>query len=86
MFSLLDGCFTTGGFCPPREEVVPRCVTEGFCGGKRGPLTGIEKIEWKPFQYLDESDVQGALAKAAASAPGVAGFKLAPYPPLYTLK
>ena len=36
-------CFTTGGICPHREDVVPLCVTEGFCGGKRGPKTGIER-------------------------------------------
>ena len=36
-------CYTTGGICPHREDVVPLCVTEGFCGGKRGPKTGIER-------------------------------------------
>ena len=44
MFQSLRHCFTTGGMCPHREEVVPDCVTEGFCGGKRGPRTGITKI------------------------------------------
>mmetsp|Transcript_3299 Transcript_3299/g.6750 ORF Transcript_3299/g.6750 Transcript_3299/m.6750 type:complete len:86 (+) Transcript_3299:37-294(+) len=83
MFQALRTCFTTGGICPHREEVVPACVTEGFCGGKRGPKTGIERMEWHPLQFLDE-DVGGSLAKAGAAAPGVMGFKLKPYPPLYT--
>ena len=37
-------CYTTGGICPKRIQVIKNCVTEGFCGGKRGPLTGIERL------------------------------------------
>ena len=141
-------CFTTGGICPHREDVVPLCVTEGFCGGKRGPKTGIERrvhsptraacrapraaaaaapaaaprvnppsctgsscprralpaawvlthvpgfardslplhrplapccprwchrLVWKPFQYLDETDVSGSLARAGAASVGAEG-------------
>ena len=66
-------CFTTGGICPHREDVVPLCVTEGFCGGKRGPKTGIERLVWKPFTYLDDSDVAGSLAKAGAVSVGHEG-------------
>jgi hypothetical protein len=70
MFRLLEVCYTTGGICPHKEEVVPRCVTEGFCGGRHGPLTGIEAMQWKPLQFLTGGDVAGALTRAAASAPG----------------
>ena len=70
MFQLLEVCYTTGGICPHKEEVVPRCVTEGFCGGRHGPLTGIEGLQWKPVQFLAGGDVTGALTRAAASAPG----------------
>jgi hypothetical protein len=72
MFQLLEVCYTTGGICPHKEEVVPRCVTEGFCGGRHGPLTGIEQMQWTPLTYLDSNDVAGSLAKAAAAAPGIA--------------
>mmetsp|Transcript_26864 Transcript_26864/g.62209 ORF Transcript_26864/g.62209 Transcript_26864/m.62209 type:complete len:86 (+) Transcript_26864:82-339(+) len=85
MFQSLRHCFTTGGMCPHREEVVPECVTEGFCGGKRGPRTGITPLHWQPLSYLKDG-VDSAIKKSAESAPGAVGHKLTPYPPLYTTR
>ena len=70
VFEGLRHCFTTGGYCPPRQDIVPECVTEGFCGGKRGPRTFIVPLHWKPLQWLDESDVSGSIMRAQADAPG----------------
>ena len=44
------------------------------------------RLVWKPFLYLDDSDVAGSLAKAGAVTVGAetTGFHLRSYPPLYT--
>ncbi|EKX37321.1 hypothetical protein GUITHDRAFT_155009 [Guillardia theta CCMP2712] len=78
-------CYTTGGICPKRIQVIKNCVTEGFCGGKRGPLTGIERLKWKPLHFLKEDGVADSLTKANASAAGYQSeFKNRPFPPLFT--
>mmetsp|Transcript_6593 Transcript_6593/g.14389 ORF Transcript_6593/g.14389 Transcript_6593/m.14389 type:complete len:88 (-) Transcript_6593:232-495(-) len=84
VFENLRHCFTTGGYCPPRQDVVAECVTEGFCGGKRGPKTLIVPLHWKPLQWLNENDVEGSIMRAEVAAPGVKGIKNRPFPPLYT--
>ena len=70
MLEVLRHCFTTGGFCPHRQDVVPECVTEGFCGGKRGPKTYIVPLHWKPLRWIDANDVQGSINRAASVANG----------------
>ena len=70
MFEELRHCFTTGGYCPKRQDVVPECVTDGFCGGKRGPKTYIIPLHWKTLKWIDKSDVSGSITRAQEAAPG----------------
>ena len=68
MFEELKHCFTTGGYCPKWQDVVPECVTDGFCGGKRDQKTSIVPLHEKALKRVTVTD-QGLITSLTGHGP-----------------